>query len=266
MKKITQKRWEIAQKDEKNFWDKDWKKSIKEDVNTLTEYWNYHKKILSNFIKISKEKNILEIGGGASPLINYLPKAKKYSLDPLMDYFIKNFKLPKGIRYIKGKGEELPFKDNYFDLVIITNVIDHVHNYKEVLSEIKRVLKESGIVYLSLDCHNFMLKIYRDVREKLGVGDQAHPNTFTLEGIKDEFRDSGFKIIHLQEGNGDQGAYMSKNKSEIPFFQKIKISLREGGIGRLLNSIVYRVLNKIGEFISPEKAGVDFIFILKKSN
>ncbi|KKL67109.1 hypothetical protein LCGC14_2138250 [marine sediment metagenome] len=38
----------------------------------------------------------LEIGGGANPFINYLPESKKYVLDPLVDYYIENFKLSKG--------------------------------------------------------------------------------------------------------------------------------------------------------------------------
>ena len=202
--------------------------------------------------------------GGHLPLINYLPFSKKYSLDSLMDYFIQHFKLPKGVEYIKGKGEELPFKDEFFDLVIRTNVMDHIHNYKKVLSEIKRVLKKSGKVYLFVDCHNFLLKKYRDFRETLGFGDPAYPYTFTLKDIKYELRNSGFKIIYWMEGIGDQGTYASKKKPKKEFWIKAKISLREGGISRLLNSFLYRVLNKIGGVISLEKDGVDFIFVLKK--
>lgn len=263
MIKINKKRWGVAQKSEKEFWEKDWKKDLKKNENLPKEYWNYHKKILFNYIKFSNAKRVLEIGGGASPFINYIPSSKKYSLDPLMDYFVKNFKLPRGIKYIKGKGEKLPFKDKFFDLVIITNVIDHVHNYKEVLSEIRRVLKKSGVIYLSVDCHNFILKKYRDIRERLCIGDSAHPHTFTLRNMRNELEDSGFKIIHFQEGIGDQGTHASKKKLKISFFEKIKISEKEGGISRLLNSFIYRVLNKIGEFTSPEKDGVDFIFVLK---
>ncbi len=263
--KISEWRWNIAQKNEKNFWEKDWKKSLKENNNLVKEYWNYHKRILLHHIKLSKTKRVLEIGGGASAFIGYLPKAKKYSLDPLMDYFIKNFNMPRGVKYIKGKGEEIPFKKDFFDLVIITNVIDHVHNYREVLSEIRRVLKKKGIVYLSVDCHNFLLKKYRDFRERMGIGDPAHPHTFTLKDINHELKQSGFKILHIHEGIGDQGTYSTQKKPKMSFYDKITISLKEGGISRLFNSLAYRILNKIGEFTFPEKSGVDLIFILKKA-
>ena len=66
MMKITKKRWDIAQKNEKDFWEKDWKKNLEQNKNLSKEYWKYHKKILFNYTKISKEKKVLEIRG-ASP-------------------------------------------------------------------------------------------------------------------------------------------------------------------------------------------------------
>jgi SAM-dependent methyltransferase len=43
----------------------------------------------------------------------------------------------------------VPFPDDCFDLVICTNLIEHVPNPADLLREIWRVLKPSGVVYLS---------------------------------------------------------------------------------------------------------------------
>lgn len=43
----------------------------------------------------------------------------------------------------------LPFDDNYFDIVISNHVIEHVDNADLHLSEIHRVLKYDGLVYLA---------------------------------------------------------------------------------------------------------------------
>ncbi|MCG8356616.1 MAG: class I SAM-dependent methyltransferase [Kiloniellales bacterium] len=45
--------------------------------------------------------------------------------------------------------ERLPFADNSFDIVISHHVIEHVFDQKLHLSEIRRVLKPSGLAYLA---------------------------------------------------------------------------------------------------------------------
>jgi len=57
-----------------------------------------------------------------------------------MDYFLKEFEMPKDVKFLKGVAEELPFKDNFFDLVIATNVLNHTEQPLQVINEIKRVL------------------------------------------------------------------------------------------------------------------------------
>lgn len=51
-----------------------------------------------------------------------------------------------------GAGEHLPFPDNYFDLVLSHEVLEHVQNDRMTLAEIVRVLKPGG--RLTLFCPN----------------------------------------------------------------------------------------------------------------
>lgn len=44
-------------------------------------------------------------------------------------------------------GHDLPFKDEQFDFVILTAVLEHVADPVRVVSEVERVLKQDGIVY-----------------------------------------------------------------------------------------------------------------------
>jgi ubiquinone/menaquinone biosynthesis C-methylase UbiE len=55
----------------------------------------------------------------------------------------------------------LPFQDNYFDIVTIFDVIEHIENNTEVtcLKEIKRVLKSDGTLIISTPNNNFLAKI-----------------------------------------------------------------------------------------------------------
>jgi SAM-dependent methyltransferase len=51
-------------------------------------------------------------------------------------------------------GEQLPFRDNTFDLVVLDQVLEHVADQKRVLTEAMRVLKPSGAMYVA--CPNYL--------------------------------------------------------------------------------------------------------------
>lgn len=51
--------------------------------------------------------------------------------------------------FVVGAGESLPFRDNSFDLVIVPSVLEHVRYWKLTITEIYRVLKHRGLVFIS---------------------------------------------------------------------------------------------------------------------
>lgn len=50
--------------------------------------------------------------------------------------------------------EELPFADNYFDLTVMINVLDHVQDAPRCMENLTRVTKPGGIVILGQDLSN----------------------------------------------------------------------------------------------------------------
>lgn len=45
---------------------------------------------------------------------------------------------------VQGAGERLPFRDRAFDVVILADVIEHVHSVDQTLGEVARVLRPGG--------------------------------------------------------------------------------------------------------------------------
>ena len=110
-----------------------------------------------------KNCRILQIGGAALDAINYFKVGKRYSIDPLANFYKEKFKINySGIELKEGFAESLPYSDNFFDIVIFANVLDHVQDPKKAISEIKRVLKKKGLLYLEVDVsNNFFISIYK---------------------------------------------------------------------------------------------------------
>ena len=53
--------------------------------------------------------------------------------------------------FIQGDGEKLPFKDKAFDIVLCTEVIEHIPNWKKAVKEISRVAKKKVIITIPLE-------------------------------------------------------------------------------------------------------------------
>lgn len=55
-----------------------------------------------------------------------------------------------GAEFIKGSAYSLPFPDNTFDLIVCSEVLEHLHEYHDAVIEINRVLKPGGKFFASV--------------------------------------------------------------------------------------------------------------------
>ena len=58
--------------------------------------------------------------------------------------------LKKSLVISVANAERLPFDDETFDKVICSEVLEHIHSYKQVILEINRVLKINGVAAISV--------------------------------------------------------------------------------------------------------------------
>jgi len=148
-KTVSKDRWNLAHVSEEEFWEEYTTDSLKarsteryrKKAEALLELW-------STYLDLNKNTNILQIGCGPEDIINHFKTVKKYSIDPLANFYKKRFKFDYEASNLKNaRGEQIPYPDKFFDIVILTNVLDHTESPERVLSEIKRVLKDDGIFY-----------------------------------------------------------------------------------------------------------------------
>ncbi|PPS42258.1 bifunctional 2-polyprenyl-6-hydroxyphenol methylase/3-demethylubiquinol 3-O-methyltransferase UbiG [Chroococcidiopsis sp. TS-821] len=63
------------------------------------------------------------------------------------------------IDYCYGMAENMPYQDNYFDVVVCVDVLEHVESVPCVISEIFRVLKPNGLFFFDTINRNLKSKI-----------------------------------------------------------------------------------------------------------
>jgi ubiquinone/menaquinone biosynthesis C-methylase UbiE len=56
----------------------------------------------------------------------------------------------KGLKCINADVYRLPFSDNFFDGVLMNNILEHLENPEDAFAEIKRVLKNNGKLIIEL--------------------------------------------------------------------------------------------------------------------
>lgn len=109
-------------------------------------------KLLGDF----KGKKILDVGCGAGGFVIAAMKKKllAYGIDPakkaieICEQKAIDNHLPKR-NFLIASAEKIPFKDNTFAIVYCFTVLEHVNDVEKSVSEIIRVVKKGGKIYIN---------------------------------------------------------------------------------------------------------------------
>lgn len=194
--KLKNKRWDLAQDYERNWWKA---RQSEIDFSFYKYYADELKTSLTNYININNETTILEVGSGAGGIVTFLKDSNnRYAIDPLEDFYssVTSFKeqRDKNVKYQNAVGEEIPFEDKIFDLVIMDNVLDHCEKPQRVMNEVKRVLKNNGVIYFKQNTYHFWGSTIRFFMEKFLI-DKGHPHTFSKSKLLNLINDSNLKVV-----------------------------------------------------------------------
>jgi ubiquinone/menaquinone biosynthesis C-methylase UbiE len=169
-------------------------------------------------IKLKKGVSALDIGCGLGfPLIEIAQRlgdsSKVIGIDPWKEALerceqkIKKYNI-KNAKIIEGFAEKIPFKDNYFDLIVSNNGINNVEDMDKALSECGRVCKRRGQFVLTMNLEDTMIEFYEAFEEVLGANDMnaeidkmkehIYSKRKPIEEVKTLLTDSGFQVSSIR--------------------------------------------------------------------
>lgn len=97
---------------------------------------------------------ILDIGVGdgvyeASLEKEIKEKCEFFGVDISIKQMMRAKKLLKELKVVDLNSQKLPYKDNTFDIVITSELLEHVFYPEKILQEVRRVLKRNGFMLLT---------------------------------------------------------------------------------------------------------------------
>ncbi len=200
----------------------DWNESMskKQDIDLYYEASNplikwienlRLKNIISKIKKHCTKNNlnnpvIIEAGCGTGHVLEEIVKnidnTNLTGIDPLQWWLDKaKERLGTKAKLLKSFAEDLPFESKSVDIAICTEVLEHVINPKIVLNELQRVIKDNGIIIISIPNEKLInnlkdivdsLKIYKKLFSNIPRknDEEWHLHSFDLRSFQEHIPDS----------------------------------------------------------------------------
>ena len=99
-----------------------------------------------------------------------------------------------GAEFLKGSAYSLPFQNNSLDLVVCSEVLEHLHHYNDAVKEIHRVLKPGGKFYASVPAswpEKICWALSKDYQNQPG----GHLRIFNQSKLISEISEVGFTFL-----------------------------------------------------------------------
>jgi len=211
---------------------------------------------------IDKYFMILDAGCGTGPYTAHLAKRqnnKVYAIDISFEIIkqtkirIKNENNQDESNMVNANLEKLPFKNEAFEGIVCSQVIEHLLKDMDGFDELQRVLKKDGLMVFSTDNkRNYIsrilaipVNIYKKIIKYKGEEWEYYHGEYNIEDLSEILKQKGFSI-----------------KEEFTFRVANPISSKNVKIADILTEIVEKILIKLPII---KNYGDIVVFVCKKN-
>lgn len=107
-------------------------------------------------------------------------------------------KLAPQIHYKEASLDSLDFADEYFDVIVMNQVLEHIQEDEQVLKEMRRLLKNRGVFILGVPNEGcFLARLRNNLIQPEIRKNTDHVHFYTVGHLQNILRKNKFKIISI---------------------------------------------------------------------
>jgi ubiquinone/menaquinone biosynthesis C-methylase UbiE len=190
---------------------------------------------LVELISPNHEDKALDVGCGGGHMVTAIARetGETIASDITPEMLVQTGKLAgeKGLKNLTlclADANSLPFKDDTFDVVTCRIVLHHVYYADRAVSEMKRVLKKRGTLFIQdiLGIDDIQARSYMDRIEKLR--DPSHIKNYNKTEWKDFLSRTGLEVAHSEAVSGvyDLDEWTSRSGTAVKNVEEIESLLQ----------------------------------------
>jgi len=103
-----------------------------------------------------------------------------------------------GFGFVLGDVQRLPFREGVFDTALCSHIIEHVHQPKQLLQELHRVMKRGGLLELEFPNGFSLLEYVNRLFGAIGWSGYMHLHRFSPKNVHQLLKGAGWVIIDVQ--------------------------------------------------------------------
>ena len=109
-----------------------------------------------------------------------------------------------GINTFAGELKDANYQDDFFDLITLWDVLEHILEPRATLFEIRRILRKEGVLLIRVPNAQYLLFKYfiwgRIFKRKKCFIPEVHYYNFSPRNLDRILKEEGFKHIHIRPG------------------------------------------------------------------
>ncbi len=166
---------------------------------------NIYDYLYQNISRAAEGKTVLELATGPGMIAKHIASAAKSvvatDFAPNMIETAKKGGVPQNVTFEVADATSLPYADKSFDLVVIANALHIIPDPQKALAQIKRVLKDDGL----LIAPNFIFRksgkhnLWQKILDLVGI---KFEHEWTAEEYLAFLRQNGLRVAKSQVAKG----------------------------------------------------------------